>query len=936
MISKFGNYDQSDIEEIAPGKSERYIPAGIGSLWLVLSLGFLIMFDYFQAPLILSAVAAISLFFSFIYLIHNILELMIPHWHRRVDRVLGVVLALSLIVAGLVGIRAERARLNVQNGEGASRVSLAESIDEYSLDAYRVAQLFLLNNNLDREPNVNQITLIASQDSTPTRSSLPSADPAEPEKQDTNAAGATPQEKSKTSNAVAGKAEAGRESESEPKLESKPVLKHQKVNYGLIIARFLAVFLFLFLAYQVIRNFFRDTVERILLAIYAIFGRRPILIIGLGYMGLQLVAQYRRAGHRVIAIEANPQNPNIELARVLGAIVIESNAISFELIRDIPFDGVADIYVVAGCDQTNVRLAMLMKQIADRPEEMSWGIISRVKRWLQKDVSSTCYVRLYDPELHLVLKRAFKTRENKDRNSRLKRCTIDLRTFNSDEYSARTLVQRQLAKSAIRPCDINEVGTYMVVGFDAMGQEMALAIARLAHFENGKRSRILVLDRSHNMEKARSFLVRYPKFTHSESNRIKSRSDEISFDPKFDDWGYASPKSGNIEPEPTGIEFATQSSFVPFPMTPNDPQFIAAVCRLMKPDSRSKEVAKPAVIVCLEDEGEAFTWAHSFRQAYSEYCYRQGYYDEYWNDHRFPILPIFVWLPYQESLQSISGEQYTTDDRFTQFRPFGDIKQSASVRAIRDKVRHENSKVSQISYNWAQSVIRQMNQHQTPAERDGQQPEENAVPPQVAGLIDYPQTLTEDVESQFEQTNLHAVDHALIKWFVATNSTNFVFKDDPVPTESLQIPQEQFDIPQRVTIVNPIKQMNSKQLSPKHETGDNETSEVAPIQTKADQHSVLSDQGNSTGNESLIDKLAMMEHNRWSAEMMLRNYHYVPVEEKRTYLVEKKPKVNRTPAASFTRHTLVSWDDPRLNKGEKLKDQLQAYCTLYYLSQAVD
>jgi hypothetical protein len=891
-----------------------------------------------------STLGGLSLIGSLLWLIDRLLDFLIPRWHRRVDRLIVCILAFGIAITGHYGLRLEQEKLYGRHRIVADG-KWEDAAQEHAEAIYEVAQLFLLNTAVEKE---------------------------EENQSDSASKGAGP-----------GLLK-GRSAEYHSDQAMTGSLKHpgrkQSSNLVLSIARILSVVFAIFVAYQVIALFFRGTVDRIYLFFYGLLGPRPALVIGLGFIGIQLVKELRSKRVRVIAIEANSSNPNISTARERGAIVVDGNANDPELLRDIDIDGIGDIFVVAGKDDTNIRIAMLLAD--DGLSDSKYGLLRWILNMIKKECESNCYVRLYDPDLYVVLDRAFEARNQssksitnvvgeatvelacsrdvKDLKDRAKqsvrfvwhqlkriasnclgavsrrlrlnrsypKSNLILRPFNSDQNSVRLMIQHQLSDQKIRPSQKNQVGTWLIAGFGDMGQEVALGLARLAHFENGKRSRMLILDDGKDQTRIERFLNKYPRFTVPKP--IRKDFQKVYFNPRLDDW------SGCLAIDPSserGIEFATQSYFSRLPSAPNDARFLAWVCDLMRPREGLSNV-KPGLFVCFEDEGTAFVWANQFRRAYSEHCYREGLWEEYKNDPDFPCLPIFIWLPYQRALRNLTEGHDEVNDRFTSLHVFGDIEDAGSLKAIKERLRPKLAEIIQESYNKATKLLKES----APSTVQGTSIDESKKPvPQVnqSVLSEYPEYLRNNAEYSDRISNHFAADHAIIKYIIATNNTSH-FANEPTqltfPTQSSHIPAF-LHLDQTPSLARPDV-IQSAII--------NFRAEVIEILKKdfpdsGLEHlkSLLNHDASKTQEaqgSTLMEQLAMMEHYRWCSEMLLRDYSWIEKERKQSYKLKNGEKKDlRIPEHVFRRQTLLDWNDKGLFGKEKIKDTLQVYYILWYL-----
>jgi len=672
---------------------------------------------------------------------------------------------------------------------------------------------------------------------------------------------------------------------------------------ALSFARVFAVLLVMFIAYQSIFRFCTNAISQVTLAYYGLcFVDRPQLVFGLGFVGTQIVRDLREKRKHVIVVERDPNNANIDVARELGAVVLIVDALQADLLQDVPFSAVDDIFVVSGSDELNVRVAITVKQSADAARKKRGDIANQpylLQLWyrcfnrLRTDKPSTCYVRLYEHELHQVLQSAFapavlETSANAEQRGASE---VTLKVFNTDQNAARLLVQDELCLDWIRPSKTNEVAMYTIVGFGPMGQAVATTLAHLAHFDNFNRSRLLVLDDSTSCDRnVGKFLSKYPKFTRADT--LVQPLGEIQYVLSDDAW---TPTSDG-----PGLSFATQCCFTALPPCPNDPKFLEKLHQLI---GGAKDLAiKPAVIVCLEDDAEAFTWASVFERAWQDYVYREGLDASGGTD---AALPIYVWLPDQVALRDIVDVP-RTDQTITTIRSFGQASKSSSVTAIKGDLRDHLVEINSASYDAAIEAYQRLYAEQISEKSD------DAPPLTYPSFLEFSKSLTDT------QSNLLAADHAIIKYRVAGGTFDRALAerhwslggadDDTGESDVKKTPAPPDDFI-FLKSGNVVMSLPRADVLPEKRTGKQDVPNVP-----------------------LIETLGIMEHNRWSSEMLLRNYSYVKEEKSANYLNSKgKVKNYRTPSSFYQRSTLTAWKN--LIPKQQIKDTMQAYYVMYHLNK---
>ena len=817
----------------------------------------------------------LGVFISSVWLLHRLVKYFLPNWFRQMPAVLGIGLAVLAVYFASLGLRPRYERSLNLNGR---EIKFEEFWEANSRVTYEAAQSIFLNMDVHADDDKNAVN-------------GSSAAPAGTTAQDT----------------------ATQESNSAIEL------------WALILARFLAVLLVLFLAYQTVLRFCVDGFSRLRLTLYAFKGGpKRHLVFGLGYVGMQITKELLKKNCRVIVVERNPENKNIDIARELGAVVVVSDAKDTELLDDIPFNAVSDIYVVAGSDETNVRIATIVKEKADpnfsdivtnRGTSTHWpgwqSIAEFVTSWFLLDVDSICYVRLYDPDLHQVLSRVFRNSISQENEH------LQLRVFNSDQTAAVQLVQTQLCISGIRPSKTDETALYIIAGFDKMGQEMAIALAQFAHFENLKRSRILVLtepDGNPSQSRVSRFLSRHPRFTASDIKEKKL--EDVHFRSELDDWKHqsvpvsdASSDSGSPE-SPVVLEFATQTQFSSLPPRPSDPEFLKKLHELIKPEGDQQKI-KPALIVCFEDESAAFTWAGVLKQSWCEYVYRNRLSTA---GGDAVVLPVYVWLYDQEYLQNILEQQVGLDPAMP-LRSFGHARDASSVDTIQGELTQNLAKVVDVSYQDSFATNVEVCNEKVNPEAAAKKTTPTPAPERDRSAFDpYPDFLERAKIFGDDQSNVLAGQHSIIKFVVAGGDKDKLLNG-------------KFEFPDTDEKKEKLRKRD------KFWFGSAEEKKICFIKPTLATAKAEKAQPFEKNSLSEIQKqLAEVEHNRWSAEMLMRNYEFVTFEEKQDFRTSKGKKNWRIPAHFFSRQTLIAWDG--LPEEEKRKDHLQTYYVMYYLNEA--
>lgn len=350
------------------------------------------------------------------------------------------------------------------------------------------------------------------------------------------------------------------------------------------------------------------------------------VVCGLGRVGSQLVRdltdEKRRARRGVIAIEIDPDNPAIETARERGAVVLVGNASDKKRREKARLDLADELFIACGDDATNLDVAAL---VATDVEDDAGGPTRPL----------LCIASVSSPTL------AKAARDNpifSDAGDGFR-----LRVFNLPDNAARALMVEELGRA--HAPSLTEVAYYIVVGFGTVGQAVALNAAKLAHFENGRRLRMTVVDdwKDAATERARSaFLERYPAFA----------PDPMTFDlgpyvhapdPAKDEWtaragrpfhpAWRRESPIGRDGRPIAAEYVVNAEFVDLPASFDSPEFADLLTERLTP-GQSPE-ARPVLIVAFDEDRRNLEAALSLGAALA----RRG-----------SLLPLFVYLGDEEGL----------------------------------------------------------------------------------------------------------------------------------------------------------------------------------------------------------------------------------------------------------------------------------------------
>ena len=317
---------------------------------------------------------------------------------------------------------------------------------------------------------------------------------------------------------------------------------------------------------------------------------------------------------KVVVIESNASKTRVARLRAHGGLVVIGDATDQQLLSTVGVLKARRIVLVTGSDESNAEI------IFDCVNLMRSAGLSG-----PRDYKLECYVQITDPA---VLK-PFNARWSQF----IPALPIDLRVFNPAASCARQMIESDAL--ALRPTSRDEVGLLILVGFGKIGQSIALQIAELAHFENGKRQRLLIIEND-IQDVASRFTAQFGSFTHADC--ICNSYNDVVFDPVDDSWN-----SRNLRPveaervNQPGAEYICNALFIESPRHYSDRTFLELLFRVI-----ANNQVKPVVLVCRDQDRENFEIASMVADGLH---------------HRLPnFLPIFAWLPKQTASGTFSRQ----------------------------------------------------------------------------------------------------------------------------------------------------------------------------------------------------------------------------------------------------------------------------------------
>ena len=348
-------------------------------------------------------------------------------------------------------------------------------------------------------------------------------------------------------------------------------------NWAICVGRLLAVLLTLLVAVEIVLRLFRDSFRLLRLTWTP---SKKALVCGLGRIGFEKTMELLKQRKQVVVVELKESTQHTKLAEKAGAIIVQGDVTDALGMEEHICRWPQEIYLVTGHDHSNVTAMENIRMI--RKEQTNAG---------KKPTPVTCYLHLYDNGLEQEVRRS-QANQNKDSN---RDDLIQIKVFNILSQAAKQLV-RDFASKNIRPSAQDQVALYVIFGFGQMGKSLLREIAEQAHFENRKRSRVLVLTPDAEKE-CDDFLAKWGRLS---PRTVLEDIADAKFDPLCDAWG--SRKARPLPPfqvdAEEAVEYVANVQFCEFSRAAISDSVVNELVRLAEGQG-----VCPAVAFCF-DEGE--------------------------------------------------------------------------------------------------------------------------------------------------------------------------------------------------------------------------------------------------------------------------------------------------------------------------------------------
>lgn len=478
-------------------------------------------------------------------------------------------------------------------------------------------------------------------------------------------------------------------------------------------------------------------------------GKPLAVVIGLGWVGGPLAAELRRRGRPVVGIALDEESPRVAEARDAGVHVLLGDANDDAVRRRAGLRNAAEVFIATGDDGRNLDLAGDLLRDAECLRDDGKGSLAPVwpfrfgRRLFGRPVRPTlqCHVHVGAP--------AF--RETVERHGLLEAAKsvdfVEVHTFSALELAARQLFldseiglarrrKRQPPNVETRegntletfPRTDQEVFHLFLVGdFGQVGQAIALAAARLAHFPNGLRTRLTVFaDAETGHARWEQFLARHPAFSPDDLTltdvdflsggdawtsrpgqpiEASRHTDSPAWVNRKEKKVVTAEKEGAVRVCP--IEYAVNAEFAPLPLEPDAEALVEALVTRLRPNYGPDNYGPDVLAACVlafDEERRSYQAAVRLQAALAPYAVEKVQKET--SPQARPIrMPIYVYLPVEKGLEELLEKRPVGEDEEQQevarnlpLRAFGQRREVAAYERIAGKALRERARQIRSSY----------------------------------------------------------------------------------------------------------------------------------------------------------------------------------------------------------------------------------------------
>lgn len=215
------------------------------------------------------------------------------------------------------------------------------------------------------------------------------------------------------------------------------------------------------------------------------FAKNHIVICGAGDMGYALAKDIlnKHQDKKLLVVDINPTNDNVNSICTLGGYAISGNAIDKDVLNKLNITKAEKIILMTGKDISNLEILDAITKVIPEADKND------------PDNEKNIYIHLESKENYEIL-------------PSIKRSGINIKAFSVYDNAAQTLFMKHPIGENVDTIDNGSVNL-AIVGFDAAGLSVLYRALALGHFFNGKPLNITIFDNNHEKKRA-EFLKLYP------------------------------------------------------------------------------------------------------------------------------------------------------------------------------------------------------------------------------------------------------------------------------------------------------------------------------------------------------------------------------------------------------------------------------------------
>lgn len=215
------------------------------------------------------------------------------------------------------------------------------------------------------------------------------------------------------------------------------------------------------------------------------FAKNHIVICGAGDMGYALAKDIlnKHQDKKLLVVDINPTNDNLNSICTLGGYAISGNAIDKDVLNKLNITKAEKIILMTGKDISNLEILDAITKVIPEADKND------------PDNEKNIYIHLESKENYEIL-------------PSIKRSSINIKAFSVYDNAAQTLFMKHPLGENVDTIDNGSVNL-AIVGFDTAGLSVLYRALALGHFFNGKPLNVTIFDNNHEKKRA-EFLKLYP------------------------------------------------------------------------------------------------------------------------------------------------------------------------------------------------------------------------------------------------------------------------------------------------------------------------------------------------------------------------------------------------------------------------------------------